>query len=111
MLFFAVAYLGLGLSRSHVLAWVLIGLYGLFTAFTDGVAKAWISSLAPPEQQSGAQGVFQGLTGFGVLIAGIWAGLAWGSDGRVPLLVSGTVGAVIAVLLLVRGDRLAHARR
>ncbi len=103
LVFFAVGYLGLGLTRSHALAWLVIGLYGLFSAFTDGVGKAWISSLAPAGRQAGAQGVFQSATGMGVLVAGIWAGLAWGGDGRVPLLVSGTAGALMAVLLVVVG--------
>ena len=101
LLFFAVGYLGLGLTRSHPLAWLVLGLYGLFSAFTDGVGKAWISGLAPREHQAGAQGIFQGVTGLGVLFAGTWAGLAWGGDGRIPLLVSGVVGAVIAALLLI----------
>ena len=47
LLFFAVGYLGLGLTHSHLLAWLVLGLYGLFSAFTDGVGKAWISGLAP----------------------------------------------------------------
>jgi MFS family permease len=101
LLFFAVGYLGLGVTHSHPLAWLVLVLYGLFTAFTDGVGKAWISTLAPPELQAGAQGIFQSLTGLGVLIAGIWSGLAWGHDGRIPLLVSGTAGAAIALLLLI----------
>lgn len=102
LLFFAVGYVGLGLTHNHLMAWLILGLYGLFTAFTDGVGKAWISTLAPPEHQAGAQGIFQGLTGMGILLAGVWAGLAWGSDGRIPLLVSGTVGAAIAVVLISR---------
>lgn len=100
LVFFAVGYLGLGLTRSHVLAWLVLVLYGLFSAFTDGVGKAWISTLAPADHQAGAQGVFQGLTGFGVLLAGVWAGLAWGDDGTAPLLISGIVGAVMALWLL-----------
>lgn len=100
LLFFAVGYLGLGLTHSHPLAWLVLGLYGLFTAFTDGVGKAWISGLAPADHQSGAQGTFQGLVGLGVLLAGIWAGLAWGEAGRGPLLVSGSVGAIIGLVLL-----------
>jgi len=35
-----------------------------------------------------------------VLAAGLWAGFLWGADGRLPLLVSGAVGAVFAVALL-----------
>lgn len=111
LLFFAVGYLGLGITHSHLLAWVVLGLYGLFTAFTDGVGKAWISTLAPPDRQAGAQGLFQGLTGLGVLFAGVWAGLAWGADGRVPLLCSGATGAAIAVLLLARAPGNRHRNR
>jgi len=100
LLFFAVGYLGLGLTHSHLLAWVVLALYGLFSAFTDGVGKAWISTLVPAEHQAAAQGTFQGLTGLGMLIAGIWAGLAWGGDGRLPLIASGITGAITATFLL-----------
>lgn len=105
LVFFAVGYLGLGLTRSHTLAWLVLALYGLFSAFTDGVAKAWVSGLAPRERQASAQGIFQSITGLGVLVAGIWAGLAWGADGRLPLLVSGVAGAALAVLLLAGAPR------
>lgn len=101
LVFFAVGYIGLGLTTDTVTAWVLIGVYGLFTGCTDGVGKAWISSLVGADVQGSAQGVFQGASGFAVLIAGVWAGLLWGADGRLPLLVSGVVGAVFAVALLV----------
>ena len=76
--FFAVGYIGLGLTTDTVVAWVLIAVYGLFTGCTDGVAKAWISSLVGPDLQGSAQGVFQGASGFAILIAGVWAGLLWG---------------------------------
>jgi len=105
LVFFAVGYLGLGLTRSHPVAWLVLALYGLFSAFTDGVAKAWISGLAPRERQASAQGIFQSITGLCVLVAGIWAGLAWGADGRLPLLVSGMAGAILAVLLVAGGAR------
>jgi hypothetical protein len=47
--------------------------------------------------------------GGGSLVAGIWAGLAWRGSGRVPLVVSGAVVAVLAVTLLVGGTRLERA--
>jgi MFS family permease len=100
LVFFAVGYIGLGLTTDTVTAWILIGAYGLFTGCTDGVGKAWISSLAGSDLQGSAQGVFQGASGFAVLIAGVWAGLLWGADGRLPLLVSGAAGAVFALALL-----------
>ena len=100
LMFFAVGYLGLGITTNAVTAWGLIVVYGLFTASYDGVGKAWISTLVGEELQSSAQGVFQGLSGFAVLAAGLWAGFLWGADGRLPLLISGVVGAVFAAVLL-----------
>jgi MFS family permease len=106
LVFFAIGYTGLGLTTDTVAAWLLIGVYGLFTGCTDGVGKAWISSLVGSDLQASAQGVFQGLSGFAVLAAGLWAGFLWGADGRLPLLISGIVGGVFAAgLLLVASVR------
>jgi hypothetical protein len=63
LLAFATVYTGLGATRSHLAAWLLIAGYGGFTA-------------------------------------GLWAGLAWGHDGAVPLVVSGVTSAVLAVGIL-----------
>jgi MFS family permease len=100
LVFFAIGYVGLGLTTDAVAAWLLIGVYGLFTGCTDGVGKAWISSLVGADLQASAQGVFQGASGFAVLAAGLWAGFLWGADGRLPLLISGIAGGVFAVALL-----------
>jgi hypothetical protein len=86
---------------------VLLPLYGGFAACTDGVGKAWVSALAPAEQQGWAQGLLQGALGGGVLAAGLWAGLAWHGDGAVPLVLAGAVGLTAAVLMLAAGRRLA----
>jgi MFS family permease len=107
---FAVAYLGLGLVDSTDWVPLLLVVYGGFAACTDGVGKAWVSELVPAGRQGTAQGVYQGLTGGAVLVAGTWAGLAWSGDGRLPLLLAGAVGAAAAVLLAVRGGRLGAAR-
>ena len=101
LLVFAVAYAGLGSTEDHLAAVLLIGGYGAFTGLTDGVGKAWVSRLLPPELQGTGQGVFQGVLGGGVLVAGVWAGLAWDGDGHLPLIASGVIAGVIGVALLV----------
>ncbi len=103
LLVFAVAYAGLGVTESHLAAWLLLAGYGAFTGLTDGVGKAWVSSLLRKDQQGTGQGIFQGLLGAGVLVAGLWAGLAWGGDGHVPLLVSGALAGVLGVVVLLTG--------
>jgi MFS family permease len=104
LLAFAVAYAGLGLVGHSGWVFVLMGLYGVFPAFTDGVGKAWISSLVTDEHRGRAQGVFQSLTNGAVFVAGVWAGLTWTlgpGGGVVPLLVSGLLGAVGGLVLMV----------
>lgn len=101
LVFFAISYAGLGSTSDQAWAAAMVGFYGLFAAATDGVGKAWISGLTTDTTQGSAQGVLQGLSGLAVLTAGVWAGLLWGSDGRVPLLISGIGTAVIAVAVLL----------
>jgi MFS family permease len=101
LLVFAVAYTGLGLTEDHLTAWLLMATYGAFTGLTDGVGKSWISRLLPADAQGSGQGLFQGITGAGVLAAGLWAGLSWGGDGHLPLVISGCIAAVLGLALLV----------
>jgi MFS family permease len=100
LLVFAVAYAGLGLASSTLAVFLLLPLYGAYTALTDGVGKAWIADLLPDEAMGTGLGAFQGITGIGAVIAGVWAGLAWGSDGHVPLIVSGIAAVVLAAAVL-----------
>jgi MFS family permease len=103
---FAAAYIGLGAVTSAGWVWLLLPLYGGYTALTDGVGKAWVADLLPEHRVGSGLGLYQGLAGGAALLAGVWAGLAWGSDGRFPLLVSGLVVAVLAAVLFMRGARL-----
>lgn len=103
LVIFAIAYIGLGLATSAWWVWILLPVYGGYTALTDGVSKAWVTDLVPAEMIGSGQGVFQCATGVAALVAGIWAGLAWGGDGRWPLLVAGAVTAVLAIVMLVAG--------
>lgn len=103
---FAVAYLGLGLASSASVFWVLLPLYGAYTALTDGVARAWVADLLPARQLGTGLGYFHAIAGVGALAAGVWAGLAWGHAGELPLLVSGAAAAALAVGLVAAGRTL-----
>jgi MFS family permease len=105
---FGVAYGGLSVVGHSGWVFVLLAVYGLFPAFTDGVGKAWISSLVGDEHRGRAQGVFQSLSNGAVFVAGLWAGLAWSlgpGQGVVPLTVSGVLGLVAAVVLMLGRHR------
>jgi MFS family permease len=107
LLAFGAAYAGLAAVGHSGWVFVLMALYGVFPAFTDGVGKAWISHLVPDEHRGRAQGVFQSLTNGAVFVAGLWAGLTWTlgpGGGVIPLAVSGVAG-LVAALALILGRR------
>lgn len=110
LLVFATAYLGLGLIHDARWVWVLLPLYGAYTALTDGVGKAWVTDLLPARSIGTGLGLFHGIASGCSLVAGIWAGLAWGGNGRLPLQLSGAVVGVLAVGLLVAGRPLDTVR-
>ncbi len=108
LVFFAIGYLGLALIDHGPLVLVVLVLYGGFNGCTDGVGKAWVAALAPAGGRGRAQGAFQGLNGGGILFAGLWAGLAWNvgpGGGAVPLLISGSVAVIAAVVFWGYGRR------
>jgi MFS family permease len=100
---FAVAYLGLGLARTSGWVWLLLPLYGAYTALTDGVGKAWIADLLPADAMGTGLGLYQGVIGGCAVVASVWAGLAWNGDGRTPLIISGAIVGVLALGMLVFG--------
>jgi MFS family permease len=109
LLAFAAAYAGLALVGHSGWVFVLLAVYGLFPAFTDGVGKAWVSTLVPDEHRGRAQGVFQSLSNGAVFVAGLWAGLTWTlgpGGGVVPLLVSGVLGLLAALALVIGRHRI-----
>jgi MFS family permease len=100
LLVFSSVYLGLGRVTHATLVWVLLPAYGTFTACTDGVSRTWIANLVNDRSRTWALGVHGGLTSAATLLAGLWSGLAWRGNGRLPLTVSGLVALSVALWLI-----------
>lgn len=110
LLVFACSYLGFGLTDSSAWLWFLFPLYGAYTALTDGVGRAWVADLVPADQRGTALGLHSAISGLGLLVAGVWAGLAWNGNGHLPFVVSAI--AVFALTVVLVGSRsLAPTRR
>jgi len=112
LLAFGSAYWGLAVVEKGPWVWALIALYGLFPGLTDGVGKAWVSTLVGDELRGRAQGVFQSLSNGAVFLAGLWAGLAWAvgpGGGVVPLVISGAVGLLAGLVLVLGRHRVTGA--
>jgi MFS family permease len=74
---YGLVYLGFAFSQTGWQIWVLFGLYGLYYAATDGVAKAFIADLVPNERRGTAYGWYNATIGLMALPASVVAGLLW----------------------------------
>ncbi len=77
LLAFAVVYGGVALARTGWAFAGLFALYGLYAASTEGVAKAWVSSLCARPDTGAALGTFGGLGSLAALGASLGAGAVW----------------------------------
>ena len=100
---FAVVYFGFAFiadtERTWV-TWALFILYGIFSAFTDGVEKALVTDLAPVEMRATAIGLHATLVGIGLLPASLIAGQLWTHIGPEAALGLGGLTGLIAAIAL-----------
>jgi MFS family permease len=74
---YGLVYLGLALSKAGWHIWALFGLYGIYYAATEGVAKALIADLVTPERRGTAYGLYNAAIGLMAFPASAIAGLLW----------------------------------
>lgn len=111
-LLYAVVYAGFafaGDTGKDWIPWVLFVVYGLYSAATDGVEKAVIAELAPPELRASAIGLHAMIVGIGLFPASFLAGILWSAAGPAAALGLGACTGVLAAVLLLtwalRGKR------
>ena len=76
-LLYALTYLGFAVSKTGTHIWILFGIYGLYYALTEGVAKAMVADLVPQEQRGAAYGLYNAAIGLTALPASLIAGILW----------------------------------
>ena len=102
LLIFSLIYFGFALSTEMVFIWILFALYGIYSASTEGISKAWISDLVPDEMRGSAIGLITMLSSFSIMLGSFTAGVLWDSFGStIPFLLSAVVSLIIGVLILM----------
>lgn len=91
----AAADIALALADGYALLFVGIGLWGLHMGLTQGILASLITDAAPAAYRGTAFGVFNLVSGLGLLIASGLAGWLWDSYGAPATF---HVGAVLALL-------------
>jgi MFS family permease len=81
LLLFAITYAGFAFDPSITTIFILFGIYGAFSAATDGVSKAWITNIAHEKNTATAVGFYTSCQSICTLAASTLAGLIWSTLG------------------------------
>jgi MFS family permease len=98
---FAVLYYGFAIAGSITAIWVLFGLYGLFMGLTEGIQKAFLTSIIPQDFKATAFGVYGTSVGLATLPASLIGGLLWDHISPSATFYFGSFTAAISAILFV----------
>jgi MFS family permease len=99
-LVYSIVYAGFAMSTAYdtLVLWFLI--YGLYFGLTEGVERALIADLAPPEARGTAFGAYNAVVGIGALLASVLFGALWEAFGTTVAFGTGASLALLASILL-----------
>ncbi len=100
---YAVCYLGFAVAADPWQVWALFAAYGLVAGLTEGTERALVASSVPQDRRGRALGLYNLVSGFGLLAASVLAGELWDHVSPAAALGLGAaLAAAAAVLLLAR---------
>jgi MFS family permease len=102
-LWYALCYLGFAMAHAAWQTWVLFAAYGLVAALTEGTERALIADAAPAGARGRALGLYNLVTGVGLLAASVLAGEVWEHVSPAAALLLGACLALVAAAVLGAG--------
>jgi MFS family permease len=98
---YALCYLGFALASAPWHAWALFAAYGLVASLTEGTERALVASSVPQGNRGRALGLYNLVSGSGLLVASVVAGEVWDHVSPAAALGLGAALAAAAALLLL----------
>jgi MFS family permease len=98
---FAALYYGFAVARGALAIWVLFGLYGVFMGLTEGIQKAYLATIIPPDFKATAFGVYATAVGLATLPASLIGGLLWDRVSPAATFYFGAATAALSALLFI----------
>jgi MFS family permease len=111
---FAIVYFGMGFADNLYLFFTLFFIYGIYTAATEGVSKAWISNTADKKDTATAIGTYTAFQSICTLAASSIAGLIWFQFGAKALFITtgiATLAIVAYFVAVVKGPLILNGNK
>ncbi len=101
LLIFSIVYFGIGLGTELWFIVVLFFLYGLYSAATEGISKAWISNITDKKDTATAIGTYASFQSICAMLASSIAGFIWFQFGaNVTFVLTGFVSLFLVIYFL-----------
>jgi MFS family permease len=98
---FAILYYGFAVAKATTAIWVLFAFYGLFMGLTEGIQKAFLATIIPPDFKATAFGVYNTAVGLAMLPASLIGGWLWDHVSPSATFYFGAITAVLSVMLFI----------
>jgi MFS family permease len=98
---FAGLYFGFGTVRTPRGIWLLFSLYGIFMGLTEGIQKAFLATIIPPESKATAFGIYATFVGLASFPASLVAGWLWDQVSPAATFYFGAATAGMSALLFI----------
>jgi len=102
-LIFTLVYAFFAWAPNKAIIVAAFALYGVFTAMTAGVERAFISEIAPKELKGTMLGLHSTIVGIALLPASVIAGLLWNTFGAAVPFAFGASLSLLSALILAFG--------
>ena len=102
-LWYAACYAGFAAARTSPQMWILFAVYGLVAGLTEGSERALVAAAVPDGERGRALGLYNLVSGVGLLLASILAGQVWEHASPQAALLLGAALAAVAAALLAAG--------
>ena len=95
---FAIVYFGMAFSTNIYTIAMLFFIYGVYAAATEGISKAWISTISDRKDTATAIGTYSGFQSICTMLASSLAGLIWYQFGaNATFIITGIATVFISI--------------
>lgn len=102
LIVFATVYFGMAFNTNRYLFFGLFALYGIYSAATEGISKAWISNISDKKDTATAIGTFSGLQSICMMLASSLTGLVWFRFGSSVAFITTAIVTTIVIIYFLR---------
>lgn len=100
LVLFSCVYFGMTFSNNIYAYFVIFFLYGVYSAATEGISKAWISNITDKKDTATAIGTYTGFQSIFTMLASSLAGVVWFQFGATTAFLITGISTLVVIIYM-----------